>query len=74
MDEINFKYLKHVIIKFLTSREIESRHLIRAISTLLYLNSDEEKLLYDTINWKMSWFGTKPDHGHGQLSFSIPPS
>ncbi|XP_011180456.1 golgin subfamily A member 1 isoform X2 [Zeugodacus cucurbitae] len=74
MDEVNFKYLKHVIVKFLTSREVEARHLIRAVATLLKLTKDEEKLLQDTLNWKMSWFGSKPNHGRGQHSFSIPPS
>ncbi|XP_039955522.1 golgin subfamily A member 1 isoform X1 [Bactrocera tryoni] len=74
MDEVNFKYLKHVIVKFLTSREVEARHLIRAVATLLQLTKDEEKLLQDTLNWKMSWFGSKPNHGRGQHSFSIPPS
>ncbi|XP_061391433.1 golgin subfamily A member 1 [Musca vetustissima] len=74
MDEVNFKYLKHVIVKFLTSREVEARHLIRAVATLLKLTKEEEKLLHDTLNWKMSWFGSKPDHGRGQRAFSIPPS
>ncbi|XP_037712823.1 golgin subfamily A member 1 [Drosophila subpulchrella] len=60
MDEVNFQYLKHVIVKFLTSREVEARHLVRAVSTLLQLTSEEEKLLHDTLNWKMSWFGMKP--------------
>ncbi|XP_075168703.1 golgin 97 [Haematobia irritans] len=74
MDEVNFKYLKHVIVKFLTSREVEARHLIRAVATLLKLSKEEEKLLHDTLNWKMSWFAAKPDHGKGQRAFSIPPS
>uniref|UniRef100_A0A182PQZ6 GRIP domain-containing protein n=1 Tax=Anopheles epiroticus TaxID=199890 RepID=A0A182PQZ6_9DIPT len=60
MDEVNFRYLKHVIIKFLTSREVEARHLIKAVSTLLQLSYEEEKLLQDTLNWKMSWFGSRP--------------
>ncbi|KAH8319998.1 hypothetical protein KR074_011010 [Drosophila pseudoananassae] len=60
MDEVNFQYLKHVIVKFLTSREVEARHLVRAVSTLLQLTAEEEKLLHDTLNWKMSWFGVKP--------------
>ncbi|XP_062136343.1 golgin subfamily A member 1 isoform X1 [Drosophila sulfurigaster albostrigata] len=60
MDEVNFKYLKHVIIKFLTSREVEARHLVRAVSTLLQLSQEEEKLLHDTLDYKMSWFGVKP--------------
>lgn len=74
MDEVNFKYLKHVIFKFLTSRESEARLLIKAVSTLLHLSHDEERILNDTLTWKMSWFGSKPDHGTGQRAFSIPPS
>uniref|UniRef100_A0A182QPN8 GRIP domain-containing protein n=1 Tax=Anopheles farauti TaxID=69004 RepID=A0A182QPN8_9DIPT len=66
MDEVNFRYLKHVIIKFLTSREVEARHLIKAVSTLLQLSYEEEKLLQDTLNWKMSWFGSRP----GQVTLS----
>ncbi|XP_037033320.1 golgin subfamily A member 1 isoform X2 [Bradysia coprophila] len=61
MDEVNFKYLKHVILKFLTSREVEARHLIRAVGTLLQLSQDEEKLLHDTLSFRMSWFGTRPE-------------
>lgn len=57
MDEVNFRYLKHVILKFLTSRELEAKHLVKAVSTLLYLTNDEEKLIFDTLNWRMSWFG-----------------
>lgn len=59
-EDINFKYLKHVIIKFLTSKEYEAQHLTRAVATLLKFSPEEEKLLNDTIEWKMSWFGTKP--------------
>jgi len=65
MDEVKFSYLKHVILKFLTtsltSRELEAKHLIRAVSTLLYLSDAEEKLLTDTLEYRRSWFGTKPD-------------
>lgn len=61
MDEVKFSYLKHVILKFLTSRDLEAKHLIRAVSTLLFLSLEEEKLLADTLEYKRSWFGTKPD-------------
>lgn len=73
-DDINFKYLKHVIIKFLTSREYEAQHLIRAVATLLKFSPEEEKLLQDTLDWKMSWFGTRPNLGIGQTARAIPPS
>lgn len=67
-DEVNFLYLKHVIMKFLTSREYEvAQHLTRAVATLLKLSPEEECLLKDTLDWKMSWFGSKPrlqDYSH----------
>ncbi|CAG9771987.1 unnamed protein product [Ceutorhynchus assimilis] len=59
-EDVNFKYLKHVVIKFLTSREYEAQHLIKAISTLLKFSPEEEKLIYETLEWKKSWFGSKP--------------
>lgn len=73
-DDVNFKYLKHVIIKFLTSREYEAQHLTRAVSTLLKFSPDEEKLLHDTLEWKMSWFGSRPKVRGGQSAKTIPPS
>jgi len=53
----NFKYLKHVVLKFMTSTEDEAIHLIRAVSTLLSFSTDEERLLRETLDYKMSWFG-----------------
>lgn len=41
--------------------KVEARHLIRAVGTLLQLNQDEEKLLHDTLSFRMSWFGTRPE-------------
>ncbi|CAH0557860.1 unnamed protein product [Brassicogethes aeneus] len=59
-EDVNFKYLKHVIIKFLTSREYEAQHLIKAISTLLKFTPEEERLIHETLEWKKSWFGSRP--------------
>ncbi|KAJ8960902.1 hypothetical protein NQ318_020201 [Aromia moschata] len=61
-DDVNFKYLKHVVLKFLTSREYEAQHLIKAISTLLKFTPEEERLIQDTLDWKRSWFGSKPKY------------
>lgn len=59
-DDVNFKYLKHVLIKFLTSREYEAQHLTRAVATLLRFSPEEERLLRDTLEWRKSWFGSRP--------------
>ncbi|KAK9709586.1 GRIP domain [Popillia japonica] len=73
-EDVNFKYLKHVIIKFLTSREYEAQHLTRAVATLLKFSPEEEKLLHDTIEWKMSWFGSKPKILNGPVNSNTPRS
>nr|XP_023015103.1 golgin subfamily A member 1 [Leptinotarsa decemlineata] len=73
-EDVNFKYLKHVIIKFLTSREYEAQHLIKAISTLLKFTQEEEKLIQDTLEWKKSWFGSKPKYQVTAKSKNYPNS
>ena len=60
LSEINLKYIRHVIIKFLTSPSVEARQMVRAISTILHFTDEEEKTLEDYLEWKMSWFGMKP--------------
>ena len=35
-------------------------HLIKALKVLLHLTNDEEKVLRESIEWRGSWFGTKP--------------
>ncbi|XP_064649505.1 golgin subfamily A member 1-like isoform X2 [Lineus longissimus] len=72
--EVNFKYLKHVVLKFMLSRESEAIHLVKAISTLLRFNREEQALIRETLEWKMSWFGSKPALGKGQSAKIIPSS
>ncbi|XP_029768594.1 golgin subfamily A member 1 isoform X2 [Terrapene carolina triunguis] len=58
--EINFEYLKHVVLKFMSCREAEAFHLIKAVSVLLNFSQEEENMLKETLEYKMSWFGSKP--------------
>ncbi|XP_030063248.1 golgin subfamily A member 1 isoform X1 [Microcaecilia unicolor] len=58
--EINFEYLKHVVLKFMSCREAEAFHLIKAVSVLLNFSPEEEHMLKETLEYKMSWFGSKP--------------
>ncbi|XP_013201484.1 golgin subfamily A member 1 isoform X2 [Microtus ochrogaster] len=58
--EINFEYLKHVVLKFMSCRESEAFHLIKAVSVLLNFSQEEENMLKETLKYKMSWFGSKP--------------
>ncbi|XP_063358622.1 golgin subfamily A member 1 [Cydia amplana] len=43
--DISRRYLKHVVLRFLTARELEARQLTRALATLLRLTAHEEALL-----------------------------
>ena len=50
-------------------------HLIKAVSLLLRFTPDEQKLMKDTLEWKMSWFGGSqpPAVLKGQANKIIPP-
>jgi golgin subfamily A protein 1 len=58
--DVNFQYLKNVVIKFLCCRDAEAVHLIKAIAMLLELSNEEEKYMRDFFDYKLSWFGTMP--------------
>ncbi|NXV08873.1 GOGA1 protein, partial [Cettia cetti] len=71
--EINFEYLKHVVLKFMSCRESEAFHLIKAVSVLLNFSQEEENMLKETLEYKMSWFGSKPSpKGSIRPSISSP--
>ncbi|KAJ8379572.1 hypothetical protein SKAU_G00003500 [Synaphobranchus kaupii] len=73
--EINFEYLKHVVLKFMSSREAEAYQLIKAVSVLLNFSREEEDMLKETLEYKMSWFGSKPSpKGSVRPSISGAPS
>nr|XP_039270473.1 golgin subfamily A member 1-like [Styela clava] len=58
--EITVKYLKHVILTFLSCSQSEAQQLIKAMSMLLSFNKDEEKFVRDIFEYRTSWFGSKP--------------
>lgn len=65
--DVSKKYLKHVLIKFLTSREIEARQLTKAVGALLGLSEQEETLLRDTLGWRSgftAWLAQPPRFPH----------
>ncbi|XP_032088971.1 golgin subfamily A member 1 isoform X2 [Thamnophis elegans] len=68
--EINFEYLKHVVLKFMSCRESEALHLIKALSVLLNFSPEEENMVKETLEYKMSWFGSKP-HPRGSVRPSV---
>ena len=45
-DDVNFKYLKHVLIKFLTSREYEVKYTKTAIRKINYLRQNVEICIF----------------------------
>ncbi|XP_060267791.1 golgin subfamily A member 1 isoform X4 [Ovis aries] len=55
--EINFEYLKHVVLKFMSCRESEAFHLIKAVSVLLNFSQEEENMLKETLEYKVGFPG-----------------
>jgi len=54
---------------------VQAMQLIKAVSMLLHFTPEEQKLIHDTLEWKMSWFGARPQlPDHGQTAKVIPPS
>uniref|UniRef100_A0A8D2HQ59 Golgin subfamily A member 1 n=1 Tax=Urocitellus parryii TaxID=9999 RepID=A0A8D2HQ59_UROPR len=53
--EINFEYLKHVVLKFMSCRESEAFHLIKAVSVLLNFSQEEENMLKETLEYKVGF-------------------
>ena len=52
---INFEYLKNVIIKYMSSRTAEAKQLLRVIATLLHFSRDEENRIKAFLA-SQSWF------------------
>lgn len=51
--DVNFQYLKHVVMKFICSREDEALQLIRAVSTLLEFSPQEEQHVKQYLSYKV---------------------
>lgn len=67
------KYVNFLLIEK-HSFLLQAIHLIRAVSVLLKFSAEEQKLIRETLEWKMSWFGSRPSTGGGQRAKFIPPS
>nr|XP_002125266.3 golgin subfamily A member 1-like [Ciona intestinalis] len=55
------KYLKHVVLRFLSCGQSEAQPLIKAISTILRFTPEEEKLVKDVLEYRTSWFAARPN-------------
>lgn len=57
VNDINFKYLQNVVLKFITTNDHESqKHLVKAISTLLKFSPKEEQIIKQSLESRTSWF------------------
>ena len=59
-DDLNLEYLKHCVIKYITSPDSESNYLIRVISVLLKFTPEERNIVQDYLKYKASWFKNQP--------------
>ena len=53
---------------------LQAVQLIKAVAVLLNFSHQEQQLIKQTLEWKMSWFGPRPSMGKGQKSKIVPPS
>ena len=44
----------------------QAMQLIKAVSMLLKFSTEEQRLIQDTLEWRMSWFGVKPPLERGK--------
>jgi len=44
----------------------QGKHLVRAVSTLLKLTKAEEKFLLEMLEWRNSWFRSRPNLPKGE--------
>ncbi|XP_058958579.2 golgin subfamily A member 1 isoform X2 [Pocillopora verrucosa] len=51
--EVNFKYLKHVVLKYMCSTNKQSRQLINVIGHLLRFNPKEHACVREAMEWKL---------------------
>ncbi|KXJ29543.1 Golgin subfamily A member 1 [Exaiptasia diaphana] len=51
--DMNFKYLKHVVLKYMCSDNKQSRQLINVISHMLRFSPKERKCVLDASEWKL---------------------
>lgn len=51
--DMNFKYLKHVVLKYMCSSNKQSRQLINVIGYLLRFTPKEEKCVMEAMEWKL---------------------
>lgn len=51
--EVNFKYLKHVVLKYMCSTNKQSRQLINVIGHLLRFTPKEDACVREAMEWKL---------------------
>nr|CAB3250165.1 golgin subfamily A member 1-like [Phallusia mammillata] len=58
--DVVIKYLKHVVLRFLSCGQSEAQQLVKAISMILKFTKDEENLVKEVLEYRTSWFGSRP--------------
>lgn len=66
-----FKYLSIGYTLLFISQAVQ---LIKAVAVLLNFSNQEQQLIKQNLEWKMSWFGSRPSMGKGQMAKMVPPS
>ena len=59
IDEINFKYLRNIMLQYMCSTPIEAKQLHKALFTVLRVSSKEQASINQFWSYRESWFGLK---------------
>merc|ERR1712134_67534 len=57
---IDVNYLKHVVLRYIMAPISDREHLLKALGQLLQFTPEESKLISEVLQYKKSWFGSKP--------------
>ncbi len=72
--EVDVDYLKHIVLRYITAPLHDREHILKALSQALAFSADDKKLVSDVLEYKKSWFGSKPPTPRGSIAPSIQSS
>ena len=59
IDEINFQYLRNIMLQYMCSTPVEAKQLHKALFTILRVSSREQASINQFWSYRESWFGHK---------------
>jgi len=67
-----FVNIPNLLLVILVLCAPQALQLVKAVSMLLHFTLEEQQLLHETLEWRMSWFGPRPKVGKGKQAKRVP--